>query len=349
VLNDLEKRGASPSSLEQAVRPVPVQRKWPWQYAVAGVALVGVALAAGWMLRRPVIVLPPVVAVAPVVSGVVVASQVVASQPQAASQIAAVEPAEVKAPDAASYLNLKPSPKLLPPKVSPKKAPLKPLPPKPPAKLAEAAKPGSASPLPLPAVNKEMKIISPQQQAEREYYKAGLLTQQGRLKDAAEGYTAALQLYPAYDRARESLAAVLVANKLNADAEKVLEEGLALNPKQTHFAMLLARLQVERNALPAALQTLEKALPFADQQADYHAFMAALLQRQSRHAEAITHYQTALQLSPNSGVWLMGLGMSLQATQRKEDARYVYKRAIDSHSLSPELQAFVEQRLEAIK
>jgi MSHA biogenesis protein MshN len=281
---------------------------------------------------------------------VAVASQVVlASQPQAALPVAVAEASEVKAPDAASHLNLKPSPKLLPPKVLPKKAPLKPLPPKPPAKLAEAAKPGSALPLPPPAANKEMKIISPQQQAEREYYKAGLLTQQGRLKDAAEGYTAALQLYPAYDRARESLAAVLVANKLNADAEKVLEEGLALNPKQTHFAMLLARLQVERNALPAALQTLEKALPFADQQADYHAFMAALLQRQSRHAEAITHYQTALQLSPNSGVWLMGLGISLQATQRKEDARYVYKRAIDSHSLSPELQAFVEQRLEAIK
>jgi MSHA biogenesis protein MshN len=315
VLNDLEKRGASPSSLEQAVRPVPVQRKWPWQYAVAGVVLIGVALVAGWVLRRPVAVSPQVVAAAPVVSVVAVASQVVAaSQPQAASQIAAVEPAEVKAPDAASHLNLKASPKLLP-----KKIPLKPLPPK----LAEAAKPGNATPLLPPAVNKEMKIISPQQQAEREFYKAGLLTQQGRLKDAAEGYAAALQLYPAYDRARESLAAVLVANKLNADAEKVLEEGLTLNPKQTHFAMLLARLQVERNALPAALQTLEKALPFADQQADYHAFMAALLQRQSRHAEAITHYQTALQLSPNSGVWLMGLGMSLQATQRKEDARYV--------------------------
>jgi MSHA biogenesis protein MshN len=202
---------------------------------------------------------------------------------------------------------------------------------------------------PTGSVSKQLKIVTPQQQAENEFRKANLLAQQGRFKEAATGYAAALHLDPVHDMAREALVAVLLESKLNADAERVLQEGLKQNPKQTHFAMLLARLQVERNALPAALDTLEKALPYAEQLGDYQAFMAALLQRQNRHKEAITHYQIALQLSPNSGLWLMGLGISLQAVQRKEDARDAYMRAIESHSLSPELQAFVAQRLKAVR
>jgi MSHA biogenesis protein MshN len=97
------------------------------------------------------------------------------------------------------------------------------------------------------------------------------------------------------------------------------------------------------------LETLGKTLPYADQEAAYQAFMAALLQRQNRHKEAITHYQIALQLSPSSGLWFMGLGISLQAVQRKEDALDAYKHAIETRSLSPELQAFVMQRMKELK
>ena len=129
----------------------------------------------------------------------------------------------------------------------------------------------------------------------------------------------------------------------------MLKEALALDEKQTHFAMLLARLQVERNAVPVALETLQRSLPYAERMADYQAFMAALLQRQERYKEAITYYQNALQLSPLSGLWLMGLGISLQADQQKDEALNAYKRAIETHNLSPDLQAFVEQRIKELK
>ena len=109
--------------------------------------------------------------------------------------------------------------------------------------------------------------------------------------------------------------------------------------------MLLARLQVERGTIDEAMATLEKSLPHADSQADYQAFYAALLQRQGRHKEAITHYQIVLQLVPGNGVWLMGYGISLQAVQRDEDARNAYQRALESKMLNPELEAFVQRKL----
>ena len=144
------------------------------------------------------------------------------------------------------------------------------------------------------------------------------------------------------------MAGLLAENKRNAEAEQVLHDGLKLNPKAAALAMHLARLQVERNALQQALDTLMTSLPYAALQADYQAFVAAVLQRLERHMDAVTHYRAALQITPNSGLWWMGLGISLQALQRTDEARDAFRRALDTRTLSGELQAFVAQRLKEL-
>ncbi len=198
------------------------------------------------------------------------------------------------------------------------------------------------------SIDKQMKQFSIQQQADNEFHKANSLMQQGRNKEALAGFEAALQLEVGYEAARQAMVGLLLGAARNAEAEAVLHKGLQLNPGHSGFAMLLARLQIERNDVPLALETLHKTLPYAARQADYQAFVAALLQRQGRHQEAIAHYQVAVQLTPNSGVWLMGMGISLQAEQRKDEARTAFKRAIESQTLSTELQEFVAQRLKKL-
>lgn len=213
-------------------------------------------------------------------------------------------------------------------------------------RIAIAAKmPGTAqSTKPVP----ELKRVSPSQLADAEFAKAAELMQQGRVIEAIAGYEAALREYPVHDAARQALVALLLEGKRGGDAERVLQEGLSRRPEHTGFAMLLARLQVERGAVEQAIATLEKSLPYADAQADFQAFFAALLQRQNRHKEAINHYQIALQLAPGNAVWLMGFGISLQAVQRNVDAREAYRRALETNALSPQLQKFVQQKLRAL-
>ena len=198
------------------------------------------------------------------------------------------------------------------------------------------------------SVDKRVRQVSVQQQAENEFRRANGLMQQGHTDEALAGYAAALQLDAGHEIARQIMVGLLLENKRNTDAERVLEDGLRRNPKHSVFAMLLARLQIDRGVPWVALVTLQKTLPYAERQADYQAFIAALLQRLDRHKEAIRHYQVALQLSPNSGLWLMGLGISLQAEQRKEDARDIFRRAAESKTLSAELQTFVSQRLKEL-
>lgn len=198
------------------------------------------------------------------------------------------------------------------------------------------------------SVTPPIKQVSAGQQADAEFRKAVALMQQGRITDALAGYESVLRLDANHDAARQALAALLLENKRGSDAERVLQDGLTLKPAHVVFAMTLARLQVERGAVEQSVETLEKYLPYAGSQADYHAFLAALLQRQNRNGEAITQYQIALQIAPDNGAWQMGYGISLQALERNVEARNAFKRALDTRTLTPELQAFVEQRIKGL-
>lgn len=209
-----------------------------------------------------------------------------------------------------------------------------------PAGLADA---GKQAPPVTGTVAKQVREVTPRQQAENEYRKALPLLQQGRVEEAIDGLAQALRLDPRHAAARQALIGLLVEARRYGEAERRLQEGLALDPGQAELAMTLARLQVERGDVRNALATLERTLPHAAEQPAYQAFLAALLQREERHREAIEHYQSAIRKTP-SGVWLMGLGISLQAEGRSQEARQAFGRAKASN-LSPELQEFVEQRL----
>jgi MSHA biogenesis protein MshN len=344
MLNELEKRGESGPLQESAIRAVP-EKSRGWQYLLAGSMLLGAIAALVWVWYQPAVAPPSLAGVAAQPTHSLASSQVLA-----ASQVAAPAANEsarmpLPAPEAQLHSGLAQLP-------ASSSLPAKPLEESAAATQnasALVAKQANARSEPPASLNKQLKQASPQQQAENEFRKANALAQQGLLQEAAMAYATALRLDPEHAMAREALVAVLLQSKRNAEAEQTLQEGLQQNLKQAHFAMLLARLQVERDALSLALGTLEKSLPYAKQQADYQAFVAALLQRQNRHQEAIVYYQAALQMSPNSSLWLMGLGISLQALQRKTDARDAYQRAIETRGLSPELQAFVAQRMQEIK
>lgn len=197
-------------------------------------------------------------------------------------------------------------------------------------------------------INKEIKQTSPQQRAENAYRQAYASLQQGRMGEAEESLRQALQYEPRHAAARQALAALLVEAKYLGRAEQLLQQGLELQPGHAGYAMTLARLQVERGDVAAALATLQRNPP-SGENAEYHGFMAALLQRSERHKEAIEQYQVALRSNPAAGPWLLGLGISLQADNQSAKAAEVFRRAKSSTTLSPELQAFAEQRLKQMQ
>ena len=243
---------------------------------------------------------------------------------------------------------------LVPPAPQVQEAPALPAPElaKAPAPVRQATpEPAAQAPEPVRpvAINKQVKELSPQQRAENEYRKSTQLLQQGKTSDALGSLEQALQLDPLHAGARQTLVALFLEGKRQDDALGVAKEGLALDPSQPGLAMILARLQLEKGELRTAIATLERTLPHAAERADYQAFLAALLQRDGQHKQAAEHYLLALQKAPQSGVWWMGLGISLQAEQRTAEAQEAFRRARSTNSLTPELLAFVEARLSELQ
>src|SRR6185503_19739767 len=119
-----------------------------------------------------------------------------------------------------------------------------------------------------------------------EYRSASDLLAQGRVEAALSGFAAALRYDNRNVPARQALAVLLLDNQRGAEAQAVLREGIEAVPSNTSWPLLLARLQVEGGDVRGALETLERSLPQARGQPEYHAFLATLMQMQGRHADA---------------------------------------------------------------
>ncbi len=205
-------------------------------------------------------------------------------------------------------------------------------------------KPAETPPAPV-EIDKQLRQPTPRQRADAEYSKGATALHRGQAAEARVAFEAALEIDPMNHASRQALVGVLLDARQPALALRVLQEGLQLAPAQHGFAMTLARLQMDNGELDAGVQTLARSMEYPGVSPDYIAFYAGLLQRQQKHAEAAAQFQRALGQRSNVGVWLLGLGVSLEALGRGAEAQEAYRLAKASGNLSADLQSFADQKL----
>ncbi len=194
---------------------------------------------------------------------------------------------------------------------------------------------------PASPIARKTRELTTYERAEIAFRKGVANLRQGRLTDAEAFFRLANEVDRSHIAARQALIGILIEEGRNADAEQVLIESLDINPRQPREAMVLARLQVERADLEAAIRTLESVSAYAGSDAGYYSFLAAVFQRASRHEDAVKQYRNALALMPRNAIWLMGMGISFRALGDSERAMDAFKRAATTGTLSAELQAYV--------
>lgn len=359
MLQELESRHEQPQQrlpgLVRAVPP-PVDSRRRWlPVAVVAAALLGAAAVWAWHAlskREPAAAPPPVASAvstlpptpwpAPLQAPAVELASAGALSPESARK-AAQAPARDMAASTQAAAPAEAEPPRPQSAVPPQAAV-----PAPPAAAPAVIKAAPNSTL-EPAPDDGMKHVSPGQRADHRYREALALIAAGRAQDARPVLEDALRLDPRHLGAREALLGLLVDARQYSQAERLLRDGLDMGLAPASLAMALARLQIEQADQAGALATLERYLPQGQASADYEAFYAAVLQRAGRHHDAIAHYQAALRLQPARALWWMGLGISLQADQRAADAEQAFVRARGLPGLTPELQAFVDQRLKQLQ
>lgn len=219
---------------------------------------------------------------------------------------------------------------------------------------AEPVKPApvaSAKPKPpaaVKAIDKRDRARSGADNAEAHFRRAALLLNHGRVSEAEDQLVAALQADPAHAGARQAYIALLLEQRRVDVARRLLQEALALNPAQATFALALARIHAEQRDYLAALDVMDRAGSVA-RNADFQALRGAVLQRLSRHGEAVEAYENAIRSGAQPATTWVGFGISLEALGRRPDAAHAYRRALAAGPIAPEAREYAENRARALE
>ncbi len=220
-------------------------------------------------------------------------------------------------------------------------------------RVEDAAKPAAKviddSSVKSGVMDKKVKPLSSDEQAESEFRLAVTLLQKGRASDAENHLRSTLKISAEHTKARELLAGLMLQNGHWREAEQNLEEGVEKVPTYFPFAQLLARIYVEHGSDQKALATMEGSREAGSGNADFMDFLALLYQRTGNQPEAIKAYTEALKLNPQEGRSWLGMGISLEAAQDWNAAGEAYQRAIESGVLDDKLLQYARQRLVAVK
>ena len=192
-----------------------------------------------------------------------------------------------------------------------------------------------------------IRALAPAEQAQQTFEQGAAALQQGRSERALALLQETLDLVPEHRQARLALAGLWVRQQRIEPALELLARGMELEPEALELAHLRGHVLLQQGRIQEARRVLESAAPAASGQADYQALLGTLYQRLGEHALAAAHYQQAVQLQPDQGLWWMGLGVSLEQTRQGAAAREAFRSA-RGYPLSPALQQYVEGRLAAL-
>ena len=348
MLSDLEeRRGGNLRNVDHAIdglraTPVPTTRRKkriPPATLAAGLLITGLtALCAYLLVSRP----PAIpVAQAPAASVVPGAEQATAvqAQPAPATPAVAVTPQAVLITDTATPA-AQPVAATAPPAVPPQAVETPAAPAPPPRKAA------------LPEPEPEAAPTQPRSR-QRMLSKASTEEQQEPLVETARSAPARPERPPAESSFHIAEAApasatdealALLEQGDTAGAEALLREGLENAPGDSAMARVLGHILLARNDARGAVQVLRPAAPIAASDPEYNALLAAAEQRSGAHAQAIRRYRGLLEQNPDNGAWLVGLGISLQATGEAKAAADAFLRALADPALPAPLHTFAMQQ-----
>jgi MSHA biogenesis protein MshN len=350
VLRDLDQRHApgAPAAVKVAssrsVAPSAGQRVSRWGLGL--VATLAAIVAGGWAqgsLRWPVKAADTPVAVAPV-------AQVVAAPVPAA--VTPVPAAVTPTPVVMTPVTVAPTPVVanapaaLQVAIAAPTVRRQPAAPKPMSDTPQAVSSNPNS-TPEPRIDMRAAARSPQERAETHYQRGVTTHQAGQINDSAAAFAAALREEPRHVGARVAQAGLLIGQSRPDEAMALLKEGIALTPAQPQLALMLARMQAERQDWPTAADTLKAASAHATDNPEFHGLHAAILQRAGRHGDAVEKYSQALRLAPGRSVWWMGLAISLEEMGQAETARAAFHRA-KTIGLPEGAAAYVDARLKQL-
>lgn len=209
----------------------------------------------------------------------------------------------------------------------------------------EEIKPPNESPKDAPLLSKSSKNLSPDLQA----YRRGIKELQQDLGEAANSFNLALRLNPRLIEARLQLIRILEGQGNDLQTRELIAKGLDIAPGNRTLRKKRARQLLAERRLQEAISLLQNPpVPTVAEDVEYHALLAGLQQESKQYEAAAQNYMRLLQVRPQEAVWWLGLAVSMDQDGDFVQARKAYRQALALPGLSPDLQAYIEGRLQVL-
>lgn len=158
---------------------------------------------------------------------------------------------------------------------------------------------------------------------------------------------AILEAEPGHDEARLFLSAALLRRGETGRAARLLEAGLEPSDHPAPLAARLGRILIENGQTARAIEILASHAPQPIDDPDYHQLLAAAHRQAGDHESALTSYRSLTEIVPGRGAVWVGLGASLEALDRPDEAVEAYQRARGTDDRRA--ARFASQRISALK
>jgi MSHA biogenesis protein MshN len=209
---------------------------------------------------------------------------------------------------------------------------------------ADAPKPKGAP----TADSSKMKVsrvkLSAEKRAKKAYDKAKLMAQTGLVKEAIAQYKDVLKFKPDHQVGRAELAALYFGRAMVSESIEVLEQGLSIDPGNSSWSLLAAKIHYKRGDYGSAMEYLQLPLRAFDE-VEYVALKATTMQKLKDYRGAEAEYRQLTLAYPDNGRWWLGLGASLEGSQQITAAVSAYRKSLRLSNISQTSRQFVRSRL----
>lgn len=172
---------------------------------------------------------------------------------------------------------------------------------------------------------------------------------QGELDRAAILYKEAALKNPWDHRIGIERVETLFEGGRDTEAKRLIRSARQSDPKEPSWAMLQAKSLAAEGDLDAAVAVLDGLETDLRRAPEIHAMAAAYSQRSGQHGDALDRYESLVRQFPSRANLWLGMGISLEALGRSEEAADVYRIAIEVGGLSSSARSWVMTRVDSLQ
>ncbi len=159
----------------------------------------------------------------------------------------------------------------------------------------------------------------------------------------------ALRLDPELHGARLQLIALQISKQQINAAENTVNQGLSLSENDARYIEWKARLLLAADKKQQAKNWLLKSTPPLLTHINYYGLLAGIDNQLGDYQASQTLYQRLVKQQPGHGPWLLGLALAQQKMGNKVAAKTTYVQAVTAAGLSGRARAFIQQQLKKLE